>query len=68
LASGCEIGVVLFFEVAQQRLFAQQCGLQPSVLGAFERMHDAAGSCSGLINIATTTAKRIGAVLRMRNI
>jgi hypothetical protein len=44
LASGCEIGVVLFFEVAQQLLFAQQCGLQPSGLGAFDRMQDAAGS------------------------
>jgi hypothetical protein len=65
LASGCETGIVLFFEVAQQVLFAQQCGLQPSGLGAFERMHEAAGSWSGRTAIASTTANRIGAVLRI---
>ena len=68
LASGCETGVVLFFEAAQQLLFAQQCGLQPSGLGAFERMQDAAGSWSGLTNNASTTAKKMGAVLRMADI
>lgn len=65
--SGCETGIVFFFETAQQVLFAQQFGLQPSGLGAFERMQDAAGSCSGLTNIANTTANRIAAVfLRIR--
>jgi hypothetical protein len=68
LASGCEIGVVLFFEVAQQLLFAQQSILHRCSLGAFERMQDAAGSWSGLTNIANSTAKRMGAVLRMKNI
>jgi hypothetical protein len=68
LASGGETGIVLFFEVAQQVLFAQQFGLQPSGLGAFTRMQEAAGSWSGLIAIASTTAIRIGAVLRMTNI
>jgi hypothetical protein len=52
-------------ETAQQFLFAQQFGLQPCGFGAFERMHEAAGSCSGLIAIANTTANRIGAVLRI---
>jgi hypothetical protein len=67
LASGGETGIVLFVEVAQQVLFAQQCGLQPSGLGAFERMHEAAGSCSGRTSIASTTANRI-AVLRIADI
>jgi hypothetical protein len=44
LESGGENGCVFFFEVAQQVLFAQQFGLQPSGLGAFERMQEAAGS------------------------
>jgi hypothetical protein len=43
LASGGETGIVLFFEAAQQVLFAQQFGLQPSGLGRFERMQEAAG-------------------------
>jgi hypothetical protein len=68
LASGGEFGIVLFFEVAQQVLFAQQFGLQPSGLTAFERMHEAAGSWSGRTAIASTTAIKIGAVLRMTSI
>ena len=68
LASGGEIGVGLFFEVAQQLLFAQQSILHRCSLGAFERMQEAAGSWSGLTNIASTTANRMGAVLRMQNI
>jgi hypothetical protein len=59
---------VFFLETAQQLLFAQQFGLQPSALGAFERMHEAAGSWSGLTNIASTTANRIVAVFRMAGI
>jgi len=56
---------VFFFEAAQQLLFAQQFGLQPSGLGRFERMQEAAGSWSGRTSIARTMAIRIGAVLRM---
>jgi hypothetical protein len=67
LASGGETGIVLFFEVAQQVLFAQQFGLQPSGLGAFERMQEAAGSCRGRTSIASTTANRI-AVFRITDI
>jgi hypothetical protein len=58
---------VFFLESAQQLLFAQQRGLQPSGLGAFERMQEAAGSWRGRTAIATTTANRIGAVFRMTN-
>jgi len=65
LARGCDNGVVLFFEVAQQLLFAQQCGLQPSALGAFDKMQEAAGNCSGRTSIASRTANRIGVVLRI---
>jgi hypothetical protein len=68
LASGGETGIVLFFEVAQQVLFAQHFGLQPSRLTAFERMQEAAGSWSGRTAIASTPAIKIGAVLRMTNI
>jgi hypothetical protein len=46
-------------------MFAQQLLWQASWLGAFERMHDAAGSRSGAINIASTTVSRIAAVLRI---
>jgi hypothetical protein len=67
LASGGETGIVLFFEVAQQLLFAQQCGLQPSGLDAFERMQEAAGSWSGRTTIVSTTANRI-AVFRITDI
>jgi hypothetical protein len=63
--SGGATGSLLFFDSAQQVLFAQQFGLQPSALGAFERMQDAAGSWSGLTNSARTIANRIGAVRRM---
>ena len=59
---------MFFLETAQQLLFAQQFGLQPSWLTAFERMHDAAGSWSGLTNIASTTANRIVAVFRIADI
>jgi hypothetical protein len=65
LRSGGETGVVLFFELAQQLLFAQQFGLQPSALGAFERMQEAAGSWSGRTTMASTTANRIVAVFRI---
>jgi len=68
LASGGATGVAPFLERAQQLLFAQQCGLQPWVSGAFERMHDAAGSWSGVANNANTTAKKMGAVLRIIDI
>lgn len=56
---------MFFFETAQQVLFAQQFGLQPSGLGAFERMQEAAGSWSGRANIASTTAIRMAAVFRI---
>jgi hypothetical protein len=56
---------VFLCEIAQQVLFAQHPLLQASRLGAFERMHDAAGSRSGVINIAKTTVNRIAAVLRI---
>jgi hypothetical protein len=46
-------------------MFAQQLALQASWLGAFDRMHEAAGSRSGVINIASTTVNRIAAVLRI---
>jgi hypothetical protein len=46
-------------------MFAQHLLLQASRLGAFERMHDAAGNRSGEINIASTTVNRIAAVLRI---
>ena len=59
---------MVFLETAQQLLFAQQFGLQPSALGAFERMHEAAGSWSGLPNMASTTANRIVAVFRIAHI
>jgi hypothetical protein len=60
LASGCETGIVFFLETAQQVLFAQQFGLQPSGLGVFERMQEAAGSCRGLTIIANAMANKIG--------
>jgi hypothetical protein len=56
---------VFFLETAQQVLFAQQFGLHPSWLGAFERMQEAAGSCNGLTSMASTTANKMGAVLRI---
>src|SRR5205085_11005646 len=62
LYRGGAIGVALFLESAQQLLFAQQCGLQPCWSGAFERMHEAAGSWSGLTSIASTTVNRMAAV------
>lgn len=64
-ASGCEIGPVLFADTAQQVMFAQQLLLQASWLGAFERMQEAAGSLNGVINIASTTAKRMAADFRI---
>ncbi|MEY2510963.1 MAG: hypothetical protein QOE26_1726 [Verrucomicrobiota bacterium] len=67
MASGGAAGCVFFFETAQQLLFAQQFGLQPSGLTAFERMQEAAGSCSGRTSMATTTANRI-AVFRITDI
>jgi hypothetical protein len=56
---------VFLCETAQQVMFAQQLLLQASRLGAFDRMHDAAGNRSGEINIASTTVNRIAAVLRI---
>jgi hypothetical protein len=56
---------VFSFETAQQIMFAQQSLLQASWLGAFDWMHDAAGSRSGVINIASASVSRIAAVLRI---
>jgi len=56
---------VFFCEVAQQVMFAQQLLLQASWLGAFDRMHEAAGSRNGVLNIASATVNRIAAVLRI---
>lgn len=56
---------MFFCETAQQVMFAQQLLLQASWLGAFDRMHDAAGRRSGEINIASTTVSRIAAVFRI---
>ena len=65
LTSGGATGVALFFENAQQLLFAQQCGLHPCGSGAFERIQEAAGSSSGLTSIASTTANRMAPVFRI---
>jgi len=46
-------------------MFAQQLLLQASWLGAFDRMHEAAGSRNGAIAIASATVNRIVAVLRI---
>jgi hypothetical protein len=56
---------VFFSDTAQQVMFAQQLLLQASWLGAFERMHEAAGSRIGVTNIASSTVNRIAAVLRI---
>jgi len=64
-SSGCDAGPLFFFETAQQVLFAQQLLLHASWLGAFDRMHDAAGSRNGMINIASATGSRIAALLRI---
>ncbi len=56
---------MFFCETAQQVMFAQHPLLQASWLGAFDRMHDAAGSRRGVINIASTTVNRIAVVLRI---
>jgi len=45
-------------------MFAQQLLWQASWLGAFERMHDAAGSRSGVINIASAV-NRMAVALRI---
>ena len=64
-ASGCDPGPVFFSDTAQQVLFAQHPGLQAFWLGAFERMHDAAGKRSGVTAIASTTVNRIAALFRI---
>jgi hypothetical protein len=64
-ANGWDAGPVFFSDTAQQVMLAQQWLLQASWLGAFERMHDAAGTWSGAINIANTIVSRIAAVLRI---
>jgi hypothetical protein len=64
-ASGWDAGPVFFSDTAQQVLFAQQPGLQAFGLGAFERMHDAAGKRSGATAMASTTVNKIAAVLRI---
>ena len=46
-------------------MFAQHPGLQAFGLGAFERMHDAAGKRSGATAMASTTVNKIAAVLRI---
>jgi hypothetical protein len=56
---------VFLCDTAQQVMFAQHPLLQASWLGAFERMQDAAGSRSGVTNIASTIMNRIAAVLRI---
>ena len=54
----CDAGKEDFRESAQQVMFAQQPLLHASLLGAFERMHDAAGNRSGAMHTAAviTTA------------
>jgi len=64
-AKGCEAEPVFFSDSAQQVMLAQQLLLQASWLGPFERMHDAAGNCSDVANIANTTANKIAAVFRI---
>jgi hypothetical protein len=64
-ASGWDTGPVFSFETAQHVMFAQQSLLQASWLGAFDRMHDAAGSRSGVINTASKTVTRIADVFRI---
>lgn len=63
--SGCDAGPVFSFDTAQQVMFAQHPGLQASLLGAFDRMHGAAGIRSGVTNTASATVNRIAAVLRI---
>lgn len=46
-------------------MFAQQLLLQASWLGVLDRMHDAAGSLSSEINIASATVSRIAVALRI---
>jgi hypothetical protein len=46
-------------------MFAQQLLLQASWLGAFDKMHAAAGSRSGVISIASASVSRMAAVLRI---
>ena len=62
---GCDTGPVFFFDTAQQVLFAQQLLLQASRLGAFDRMHAAAGRRSGVIDIASESVRKIAAVFRI---
>ena len=64
-ANGCEAEPVFFSDTAQQVMFAQQLLLQASWLGPFERMHDTAGNCNDVVNIASTTANKIAAVFRI---
>lgn len=47
-------------------MFAQQCALQGWLLGAFERMHAAAGKRSGAMK--TAAAARIIVVIRAMNV
>ena len=63
--SGFEAGALFFSETAQQIMFAQHLLLQASWLGDFEKMQDAAGSWSGITNIANTTVNKIIAVFRI---
>jgi hypothetical protein len=56
---------LFFSETAQQIMFAQHLLLQTSWLGDFEKMHEAAGSWSGMTNNASTTVNRMAAVFRM---
>jgi len=46
-------------------MFAQHLFLQASRLGDFEKMHEAAGSWSGMTNKASKTVNRIVAVFRI---
>jgi hypothetical protein len=65
MPSGCAAGPVFLCDTAQQVMFAQHLLLQASWLGAFERMHDAAGNRRGVTNIASTIVNKIAAVLRI---
>ena len=54
-ANGCDAGDVFFCETAQHAMFAQQPLLHASLLGALERMHDAAGRRTGATATAAVT-------------
>ena len=65
---GCDAGPFAFPEILQHVMLAQQCGLQALSLGAFERMHEAAGNRSGMSAHIRTTANKVAALPRMLTI